>query len=288
MWRLIIDRARTGVENMAVDEALLRLAERQANSRQTVLRIYKWSQPTLSLGYTQRPEEAADLELCASYGISIVRRPTGGRAVLHDQELTYSVVSNDPRFFNMGLSQCALTSAYLRIGRALKSALASLGLEATIHSSGSRRKRDPETRRNRLRLRSPCFVTAAKHEILCRGKKIIGSAQRRLRASFLQHGSLLLDCDFSLLAAVTRTDEEVLKATLTTIKDESRRRIEEEEIILSFKRAFQEEFGAELVDSSLREDEQIEAKRLMQEGWYQAASYDRPRRRERALMIEQG
>jgi lipoate-protein ligase A len=243
-WHLIIDGPGRGATNMAMDESLLAAAEeegRRAKSeeRATVLRIYKWSAPTLSIGYAQKPEEVADLEFCRAQGIEIVRRPTGGRAVLHDMELTYAVVSNDPQVFNLKSS----TDSYLKIAQALKRGLEALGLDVAMnHSLAGRAAARAGVRENYLKMRVPCFTSPARYELLCRGKKIIGSAQRRLRHAFLQHGSLLLDCNFALLAAVTRMDEAYLRASITHVKNECPRPVSEAEIIQALIKGFESQF----------------------------------------------
>jgi len=97
-WELIIDGALDGAANMAVDDALLDEVQRSPGAR-TVVRFYGWRRPTISLGRNQKIENAVDVDYCRANGIDIVHRPTGGRAVLHDDELTYAVISNDSSYF---------------------------------------------------------------------------------------------------------------------------------------------------------------------------------------------
>src|SRR2546427_3222065 len=97
-WELIIDGTLDGAANMAVDAALLGEVERFPGAR-TVVRFYGWRRPTISLGRNQKVENAVDVDYCRANGIDIVHRPTGGRAVLHDDELTYAVISNDSFYF---------------------------------------------------------------------------------------------------------------------------------------------------------------------------------------------
>src|SRR5437773_2719744 len=97
-WELIIDGTLAGAANMAVDAALLGEVERFPGAR-TVVRFYGWRGPTISLGRNQKVENALDVDYCRTNGIDIVHRPTGGRAVLHDDELTYAVISNDSSYF---------------------------------------------------------------------------------------------------------------------------------------------------------------------------------------------
>src|SRR5262245_47159191 len=97
-WDLIIDGQLDGVSNMAIDAALLDEVEASREPK-TILRFYQWVRPTVSLGRSQKIESSIDANYCAANGIDIVHRPTGGRAVLHDDELTYAVISNDPSHF---------------------------------------------------------------------------------------------------------------------------------------------------------------------------------------------
>jgi len=97
-WRVIIDESLPGIENMARDAALLQIAENNSQPT-TVIRFYRWMIPTISLGNKQDAAKSADLEFCRDHGIDIVRRPTGGGAVLHHHELTYSIISNDREYF---------------------------------------------------------------------------------------------------------------------------------------------------------------------------------------------
>ncbi|MBM3803604.1 MAG: lipoate--protein ligase family protein [Acidimicrobiia bacterium] len=184
---------------MAVDEALLcEVSEAQAPP-QTHLRFYQWRCPTVSLGLSQKPEQVINLDYCRSHGIEIVQRPTGGKAVLHDRELTYSVVSNDSAFFpsaNIGKTYC-------RIASALQRGFRLLGLETTLAAeTGKRSATGP--------LSSACFALSGHHEVLWQGRKLVGSAQRRRKNAFLQHGSILIDFDVTSLSRVLRSCESAL------------------------------------------------------------------------------
>jgi lipoate-protein ligase A len=145
-----------------------------------VLRLYSWTPPAVSVGWMQRSEALLDLEACRAAGIDVVRRPTGGRAILHAEEITYAIVAttSDRRF---GTN---LAAAHACIGRCLAAGLRTLGVDATL----SRPELDPERRL----LRQPCFVSPGRAELLVDGRKLLGSAQRRTATAFLQHGSLLV------------------------------------------------------------------------------------------------
>jgi lipoate-protein ligase A len=192
-WQLIVDPPLDGVENMTVDARLLDEVD-GATEPVTILRFYSWARPTLSLGRSQRVEKAVDMDFCGRAGIDVVHRPTGGRAVLHDDELTYAVASNDASQFDGG----SIYGTYRRISEALASGYRRLGVEAVL-APETRRPRTPP----RKLLDDPCFVSPSRYELLAGGRKIVGSAQRRLRRGFLQHGSMPITCDRERLARAT-------------------------------------------------------------------------------------
>ena len=170
---------------MALDEALMARARR---SGETVLRVYGWSRPTLSLGRNQRAAGVYDRRLLAERGIGVVRRPTGGRALLHHREVTYSVTAPcEPNG--------ALHVAYARINALLSSALIALGAPVVV-----------ATPRSRAAVPSaiPCFAEPARGELTVDGRKLVGSAQWRDRGAFLQHGSILVDDDQSSIVGLMR------------------------------------------------------------------------------------
>lgn len=166
--------------NMALDEALLLTHE--AGITPPTLRLYGWSTPTLSLGYAQSTAKAVDLDACRRLGIGIVRRPTGGRAVLHDHEITYSVVM--PTTATDGPS--SFTEQYRRIGLALTVALHHAGLTVQLArpQRQSREQRSPA-----------CFAALSRYELSAAGRKLVGSAQKRHQRALLQHGSIPLTLD---------------------------------------------------------------------------------------------
>jgi lipoate-protein ligase A len=183
-WRLLFVPPRDGAENMARDSAL------QDYSRSTgecVLSVYSWVRPTLSLGRNQTAKGLYDLERIAAEGIDLVRRPTGGRAILHDHEITYSVSGPDSFAPN-------LSAAYNQINDLLLFALASLGVPVEIAEPATPAPRPDQ---------SPCFAEPVKGELVARGKKLVGSAQFRENGAFLQHGSILVKNDQARLADLT-------------------------------------------------------------------------------------
>ncbi len=164
---------------MAVDEALA--ASCRTGASGPTLRLYGWERPAISMGYFQHIEEVVDLDRCREEGIPVVRRTTGGRAVYHHREVTYSVAAPTPH----PLFPPTIRGTYEVVARALAAGLAELGLRVECHP------RDAE--RSRRGIGSPlCFASTSRYEITLDGKKVIGSAQRRWKTAFLQHGSILL------------------------------------------------------------------------------------------------
>jgi lipoate-protein ligase A len=184
-WRLLLSPPLGGPENMALDEALMARARRTG---ETVLRVYAWSLPTLSLGRNQRAVGLYRDQALADRGIGVVRRPTGGRALLHHREITYSVTAPCE-------DNTALLTEYGRINALLCSALGSLGVPVVV-ATPSARAAAPSA--------APCFAEPARGELTLDGRKLVGSAQWRDRGAMLQHGSILVDDDQSTIAALLR------------------------------------------------------------------------------------
>jgi lipoate-protein ligase A len=185
---------------MALDHALaLRLAPSEG-----VVRLYGWERPTLSLGRNEPAKGLYTLEAVSSAGVGVVRRPTGGRAVLHWRELTYAVVAPIDAWGG-------LREAYFGINLVLAGAIRGLGVPVEVVGSpapavGSVGRPGATAAARAAPLDAgPCFQAPASGEIVSRGRKLVGSAQMRVEGALLQHGSILLDDDQDLLARL-RTD----------------------------------------------------------------------------------
>lgn len=191
-WRLIIDPPDGAAWNMAVDEALLRAAERGTSG--PVLRLYRWEPAAVSLGYFQEWGRAVNEAACREAGIDIVRRPTGGRAVFHHREVTYSVVLPPGH----PMAGQTVMEGYRRISEALQAGLARLGIAAVL----ARPAASPAGE-GREALAGACFDSASRYELEWNGRKVVGSAQlRRASGAVLQHGSIPLEFDVELTARV--------------------------------------------------------------------------------------
>lgn len=184
-WRLIVDHAaRTGAWNMALDEALMEAAA--AGAAPPTVRFYRWEPPCLSLGKRQ-PLDGVDLVACRRDGVDVVRRATGGWAILHTDELTYSIAvrQDDPR------AQGAILDAYRTLSEGLTAGLRLLGLPAAMN---------PVAPGGTHNISAACFEVPSAYEITVAGRKLIGSAQTRPNGRVLQHGSLPLGGDIARVA----------------------------------------------------------------------------------------
>jgi lipoate-protein ligase A len=182
---------------MALDEALLESVA--AGRSLPILRLYGWSPPTVTLGYSQRVESSVNLEACRSLGYDVVRRVTGGRAVLHDREVTYAVVSPE----RSPLFPGGILDNYRVIARALQQTLDSFGLTTSLAPGRSRGHHGCGAQQ------SACFTAPATFELLHAGCKVTGSAQKRQGAAFLQHGSIPVELDAERLFRVLDTEGQI-------------------------------------------------------------------------------
>ncbi|MDY6826102.1 MAG: lipoate--protein ligase family protein [Bacillota bacterium] len=191
-WRLILDPPLRGEKNMGKDLAIME--EVAAGESLPTLRIYRWSPPAVSLGYFQDENEVVDLAACAEAGIDVVRRPTGGRAVFHDQELTYSIIVPEAHpFINNG----GVMESYRAISRGLITAFNLLEIPAYL---------TPEKEKRAILAPGSCFDTPSAYEIQVDGKKVVGSAQLRRKGIVLQHGSILFALPLDLYQRILKKD----------------------------------------------------------------------------------
>jgi lipoyl(octanoyl) transferase len=176
-WRLILDPPLSGKENMEKDIALME--EVTSGECPPILRIYRWAPPALSLGYFQDETEVVNLAACREAGIDLVRRPTGGRAVLHHEELTYSIIVPEVHPF---IDRGSVLDAYRSISRGVVTAFNLLGITASI---------SPEREGQVGLTPGSCFDTPSAYEVQIKDKKVVGSAQLRRDGILLQHGAIL-------------------------------------------------------------------------------------------------
>lgn len=257
-WRLILDPPAPGAWNMAVDEAILNAAT-QGNVPPT-LRLYAWNPACLSLGYAQ-PISDVDEKRLEEFGWDMVRRPTGGRAILHTDELTYSVCGPEHEPVLNG----DILSSYQRLSAAILAALENIGVGVqALPQEKNPVSKTPEP---------VCFEIPSNYEITANGKKLVGSAQARRQGGVLQHGTLPLYGDLARIVQVLRFPNPVSRAQAaerlleraTTIQTALGRLVDWQLAADSFIRAFSETLKLELLPGSLTESEQLLAHQLLEE-----------------------
>ncbi|WP_257345712.1 lipoate--protein ligase family protein [Pseudalkalibacillus decolorationis] len=269
-WYFIDSGACSPSYNMALDEALLEWHSK--GDIPPVVRFYEWNPATLSIGYFQKVEKEINLEAVHQHGYGFVRRPTGGRAVLHDQELTYSVIVSEE---HPEMPQ-SVTEAYRVISNGILEGFRNLGLEAYFAV--------PQTDEERAGLKNPrsavCFDAPSWYELVVEGRKVAGSAQTRQKGVILQHGSILLDIDEDKLFDCfkftnDRVRERMQRAfgkkavAINDLRDEN---VEIVEARRAFKTGFEQGLDIELVPYELTEDqllyvEEIAKRRYENDEW---------------------
>jgi lipoate-protein ligase A len=266
-WRLIVDPPARGAWNMAVDESLLEHVGRGESL--PTLRLYAWEPACLSLGYAQ-PFADVDTARLRERDWDAVRRPTGGRAILHTDELTYSITAqpNEPRVVGTVLE------SYNRLAGALVTAVISLGIlvEKKDHIPGQNGAQSPV-----------CFEVPSAYEITVDGKKLIGSAQARRREGVLQHGTLPLYGDLGRITEALAFPDESARAAAavklwsraTTVETVLGRKIEWKTAAQAFVHAFETELNLTLERAEMSAPEKTRAKTLMQEKYAHASWTER-------------
>jgi len=246
-WRILNFQKYNAFENMAIDEAIF--LETIRNRKLPTIRFYGWKPPAVSIGYFQETEKEVNIEKCLAEGVNIVRRQSGGKAVFHDDEITYSVVasSEEKKFPPNTLG------TYKIISNCLAAGLARIGLKASLEEDG----RCPTEEA----FKSSCFSTPSRHELLVSGRKICGSAQIRTSKGFLQHGSILKSFNAKLSASFLLppcTEDQIrkVKGSVTAINLEAPLSLDEIEISANLKKGFAEILGVEIEEGALDEREE--------------------------------
>ena len=228
--KYLSDRTNNGFMNMAIDEAIFRNSIKR-DENDIIIRFYDWDPACISLGYFQSLEKEIDENGCADADVDIVRRPTGGRAVLHDLELTYSVVAPTDV-----LGKNTLTS-YLNISRALNQGLNILGVNSSIAPAKKTKRKGS----------AACFDSISSHEISVKGKKLVGSAQYRDEGYLLQHGSILIDMNADKLFSCLKLKKKdkakrLFERITTTINEELNKKINKNDVEKAMVEGFENYF----------------------------------------------
>lgn len=251
-WRFIDTGPRDAAMNMAIDESIARRV--MAGGEPPTLRIYAWERPSVTIGYFQRLRDV-DVEFCSRAGIPVVRRLTGGRAVLHDDEVTYSFSAAEQAH---GSFRSSLRS-YESIAEAFLRAFRDFGLDAYLERRRQRRSGKVRS--------AHCFESASFSEASFGGRKIMGSAQRRFRGFLLQQGSIPLSVDSVL-------QEKVFAAAIGPIGQlrDLLPGIERAELTDAIRRGFERVFGVRVFRGELTAEEEALAReslaaRYLSDGW---------------------
>lgn len=245
-WRLVVSSPLCASMNMAIDETLM---ERAIWRNQPIIRFYSWATPAISLGYAQTSDRHINIDRCRLKSVPVVRRLTGGKAVFHDHELTYSVTGPPDQIPFKG----DLLTSYLAIAKALMRMFDRFGLTASLAA--------PSTRMSQVGL-SSCFASASAYEILINNRKIIGSAQKRTQTGILQQGSLLLTYHESTWKDLMSRNSDTTLGHVTSLFEQLGCEVPVEHIIASLVTAFEEEFEIDLHEDSLNDSEMIRAEEL--------------------------
>lgn len=256
IWRFISFERLNAFENMAIDEAIFR--ESQRGDSPPTLRFYSWSPPSISLGYFQETRKEVNIEACRARSVDVVRRPTGGKAVLHEDDLTYALIASE----HNPLFPSDILGTYKVISRCIARGLSELGIEAEMEDSG-RSYRDDS-------LKTACFSAPSRYELLAGKKKICGSAQLRSKGIFLQHGSILLDFDPAKTCTLLLPEEgnrsrqtEKLRSSVTSIYEQVGAPVPVEDICHIMKKSFEKVLNIDLVEGRLTAREESLKLRLM-------------------------
>jgi len=230
-WRLLLTGFHSAAENMAIDRAIL-----VANSKKMVpptVRFYGWTPSAISIGYFQQLQEEVDIEVCKNHGVDYVRRITGGGAVYHENELTYSIVVSEDHPKISG----NILESYGTICGAVIKGLSNLQIQSSY---------------------------APINDILVNGKKISGNAQTRKYQTVLQHGTILTDVDVEKMFLLLKVPNEKIKDKMisnvkervTSIKHQKKETITFDEVALAMKKGFEEEFEITLEQGTLIKEEE--------------------------------
>lgn len=238
-FRLIENGFNSAAKNMAVDEAIMRYSKELGKP---TVRFYGWTPSAISIGYFQNLEQEVDLQKCSELGVDFVRRITGGGAVFHDAELTYSFVCTE----ESGVVPKKIMDSYKKICNPIILALGEMGLDAS-------------------------FVPL--NDIVVGGKKVSGNAQTRREKTVLQHGTILMEVDVEKMFSLLKVPSEKIRGKLiedvkqrvTSLEEQLSKKVFFKELSAVMKKGFEEEFGVELVKGDLTKEELELTDKIMNE-----------------------
>lgn len=259
-WRFLNTGANDGYHNMAIDEVLA--TQSVPHDKKSIFRVYRWQPYTISLGYNQDPNDL-NLEKCKLDKIDVVRRPTGGRAVLHAEEITYSIIiPKDSEFYSSDI-----LTTYNLINKGILKGLQLIGVKAELVEHTLEENKKSSAYKDKI----PCFSKSSKFEIAVQGKKLVGSAQRRYENSILQHGSILVGtfhlrlADYIAALKGSRIEKfrQALAEKTISIAQILPTKINYEKIIWAIKTGFQQSFDIYFFEGQLTPRENAEVQKLV-------------------------
>ena len=248
-WRIILDIDRDPAMNMALDTAILESVI--AGDVPPTLRFYGWTRPAVTVGFHQKPEVVLNLKAVERAGIEVVIRPTGGRAVLHGDDLTYSIAIPATEVRGSGV-----TASYRFLSEALAEGLAEGGIDVTLaRGRGSSFGPGPQ----------PCFSSTSRYELVHQGRKLVGSAQRRMKGGLLQQGSIPLRSGAFMIwdllpASVLKSSEQ---SGWTTVEEAVGRSIAAQTLARHIGVGFCRYIGAMMISGMPSDQEIVSAKKQM-------------------------
>ncbi len=266
IWRLLNYRSYSAFENMAIDEAIFR--DTVKNKKPPTLRFFGWRPAAVSIGYFQELKNEIHFNRCRLSGVDIVRRMTGGKAVYHSDEITYSLTAGK----SDELFPDNITGTYEKISLCLARGLSLLGIKAHLAKAGAPGKEPART--------SCCFSVPSSHELLVAGRKICGSAQMRTHGGFLQHGSLLMTFDPVETAALILLSQapepaEKLRCSVTAVNELIPSPVSAETLCAVLQQGFSDELGIDLSEGTLTPAEKALSAQLVKKYESDAWNWER-------------
>lgn len=268
-WRVIRSKSYNGAMNMAIDEAIM-IAHKEGRAKPT-LRFYTWDPACITIGYFQKLEDEIDLARCKELNVDCVRRITGGRAVLHEDELTYSIIVGEDN----QLMDSSITKSYKFISEGLVKGLNLCDIYTDDLNKGEKIGRE--------NLSAACFNAHASYEIAISKKKVVGSAQSRKDGVILQHGSIVLDFDVNKLFELIKTESQERKERLINftarkasgIENETNIKLDINELEKNLIKGITQHFNVEFIEEDLTQYEYNLAKKLYEK--YSSDEYNKKR-----------
>ncbi len=278
-WRLLTDNTKDPYENMALDETLLLLCGKGFSP--PTIRFYTWEPSALSIGYSQNPLKELDTDLCRSLNIPVIRRITGGKALIHNNDLSYSVVFQ----YDGALQRHSILESQRAINNCLVDAIRKIGMDASLRLTEENRYDSlPTVSTGKFPF---CFLIPTSNDIIVSKRKIVGSAQRRTKNAFIQHGSIFVDqpgdievrllagsgkkrnraYDPGLKSSAGASDPKYYQAGYTWINRHLLKRTNIQEIQDIIVKSFEEGFGVKVYRENLTRSE-IEIKEKLKEEKY--------------------